>query len=122
MIAIILFFILMLIFLVYIFLPLMKEIYWPYTKKGELAEIRRNKKEGIRAISDIDFEFEMGKLTGEDYASTREFLKKQAVPALEKERDFSERLFSGPKKEISKKLKKEITGEVLRICGKKLSS
>ena len=116
------FFFLILFSLVYVLSPLLKESYWPFLRKGFFAKIHEDKKEGIWAISDIDFEYEMGKLTREDYASTREFLKRQAFPVLEKERDFSKKIILKPGKEISKNLKKDITKEVLRICGKKFSS
>ncbi|GBE03094.1 MAG TPA: hypothetical protein ENG95_06005 [Nitrospirae bacterium] len=119
---VIIFFILMLIFLVYILVPLINESYWPFVSRGTFAVIQEEKKECIRAISDVDFEYEMGKLTKEDYMVTREFLKRQARPALEKERDFSKGITLKPGKEISKSLKKSITKEVLRICGKKLLS
>ncbi len=118
----VIFFILILAFLIYIFVPLVNESYWPFINRGSLAGIQEEKKESIRAISDLDFEYEMGKLTKDDYTSTREFLKKQALPVMEKERDFSKRIILEPGKEISKGLKKNITKEVLRICGKKLSS
>ncbi len=118
----ILFFFLILFSLVYVLGPLLKESYWPFLRKGVFTEIHGDKKEGIWAISDVDFEYEMGKLTREDYASTREFLKRQAFPVLEKERDFSKKIILKPGKEISKNLKKDITKEVLRICGKKFSS
>ncbi len=116
------FFFLVLFSLVYILAPLLKESCWPFLRKGVFTEIHGDKKEGIRAISDIDFEYEMGKLTGEDYASTREFLKRQAFPVLEKERDCLKKIILKPKKEIPEELKKDITKEVLRICGKKFSS
>ncbi len=64
----------------------------------------------------------MGKLTREDYTSTREFLKRQALPVLERESDFSKSIILKPGKEISRGLKINITKEVLRICGKKLLS
>ncbi len=116
------FFFLILFSLVYVLSPLLKESYWPFLRKGLFVKIHEDKKEGIWAISDVDFEYEMGKLTREDYASTREFLKRQAFPVLEKERDFSKKIILKPGKEISKNLKKDITKEVLRICGKKFSS
>lgn len=120
---VILFFILILASLAYILLPLAGENYWPFMSGGTLAGIQTEKKEGIQAISDIDFEFEMGKLTEEDHASTREYLKRQALPALKMERDLLNRMgLIKPKQEISKKLKQDINKEVLRICGKKLSS
>ena len=119
---VILFFLLILFSLLYVLSPLLKESYWPFLRKGAFTEIHGDKKEGIWAISDIDFEYEMGKLTREDYASTREFLKRQALPVLEKERDFSKKIIVKPRKEISKSLKKDIIKEVLRICGKRLSS
>lgn len=118
---VLLFFILILIFLIYIFIPLMKESFWPFIKRGVLAEIQEAKKEGIWAISDIDFEHEIGKLTTEDYTSTREYLKGEVLPVLERERDFSKKIILKPKKELSRGLKKDIIREVLKICGKKLS-
>lgn len=119
---IIIFFILILAFLLYILSPLINESYWPFISRGAIAEIQEEKKEGIWAISDIDFEYEMGKLTKEDYDSTREFLKRRALPVLKRERDFSKNIILKPGKEISKNLKKNIIKEVLRICGKNLSS
>ncbi len=119
---VILFFILISASLAYILLPLAGENYWPFVSEGTLAGIQTEKKEGVQAISDIDFEFEMGKLTEEDHASTREYLKRQALPALKMERDLLDRMGLNPKQEISRKLKRDINKEVLRICGKKLSS
>ncbi len=118
---VLLFFILILFFLVYIFIPLMKESYWPFLRKGIFSEIHGDKKVGIWAISDIDFEYEMGKLTTEDYASTREFLKGEVLPVLERERNFSKEIILKPKKELSRVLKKDIIREVLKICGRRLS-
>ncbi len=118
----IIFFILMLVFIAYILVPLAQDSYWPFVKRGSLAGIQGDKKEGLWAISDVDFEYEMGKLTREDYISTRESLKREALHVLQRERAFSEKIVLKPEKEISEGLKKDITGEVLRICGKKLSS
>ncbi|NOZ68233.1 MAG: hypothetical protein GXP46_03085 [Deferribacteres bacterium] len=118
----VIFFVLMLAFLAYIFLPLAQDSYWPFVRRGALAGIQGDKKEGLWAISDVDFEYEMGKLTREDYISTRESLKREALHVLERERDLSEKIALKPKREISEALKKDITREVLRICGKKLSS
>ena len=116
------FFLLMLVSLIYIFSPLLKESYWPFLKKGLFTEVQEDKKEGIWAISDVDFEYEIGKLTKEDYTSTREYLKETVLPVLEKERDFSKKIILKPRKELPVKLKTDVVREVIKICGKRLSS
>ena len=90
------FFFLILFSLVYVLGPLLKESYWPFLRKGVFTEIHGDKKEGIWAISDIDFEYEMGKLTTEDYTSTRQHLKETVLPVMEKERDFSKKITLKP--------------------------
>ncbi len=116
------FFLLVLITLLYVFRPLLGESYWPFFGKGEFAELHEDKREGIWAISDLDFEYEAGKLTRDDYLSTREYLKGDVIPVLERERALSGKTASRPERAISEGLKKDIILEVSRICGKRLSS
>lgn len=101
---------------VYILFPLFGEPCWPYLKKGILTELRSVKKEGLIAISDLDTEYEMGKLTHDDYASLRERLKKEVTPVLRKEMDINAQVELKPMELPQNKLTSNLAGEVIRIC------
>lgn len=113
--------ILVLITLLYVFSPLFGETYWPFLSKGNLTELHHARKEGIWAISDVDSEYEMGKLTKDDYTFLREYLKGEVAPVLKEEKDILNSALM-PEKEISEDLKKDIIREVVRIWGKKFSA
>lgn len=117
----IIFSILVLIALIYILSPLLGETHWPFLSKGKVTEIHNARKEGIWAISDVDTEYEMGKLTKDDYAVLRDYLKSEVVPVITAEQDLLSPLLK-PVKGISEGLREDLMREVVRICGKKFSA
>jgi hypothetical protein len=117
----IIFFLFVLIALIYILSPLVGETHWPFLSKGKLTEIRSARKEGIWAISDVDSEYEMGKLTKDDHALLRNYLKGEVVPVIRAEKDLLGPLLK-PVKGISEGLREDLMREVVRICGKKFSA
>ncbi|MEE9524271.1 MAG: hypothetical protein V3V59_05905 [Thermodesulfovibrionales bacterium] len=108
--------------LFYIFSPMFSDVYWPYLKKGMLDDLQSSRTEGIWAISDVDSEYEMGKLTKDEHAFLRKNLKEEVVPIIKQERDILKGDTLAPKREISRELKENIIKEVIRICGKNMSS
>jgi hypothetical protein len=117
----VLFSVFVLISLIYVLSPLIGEMYWPFLSKGNFAELHHARKEGIWAISDVDSEYEMGKLTKDDHAFLREYLKGEVAPVLKEEKDILNRALK-PEKEISDDLKEDIIREVVKIWGKKHSA
>ena len=103
--------------LVYVLLPLFDEPCWPFLKKGVLTELRSAKKEGLMAISDLDNEYEMGKLTKEDYVSLRESLKREVAPVLKKEMEIAKQEESKPAELPTDNTTSDLVREVIRICG-----
>jgi hypothetical protein len=91
-------------------------------RRGVMSELHMAKREGIMAITDIDTEYEMGKLTQEEHTVLREFFKGEVLPILKKEKDFQRDSISSPKREISTDLRRDIIREVMRVCGKDFSS
>lgn len=113
----ILFAIMVLVSLLYILIPLFDEPCWPFLKKGLLTELRSSKKEGLMAISDLDNEYEMGKLTKDDYLSLRESLKSEVAPVLKKEMEIQKQEESKPEELSSDNVSSNLVREVIRICG-----
>jgi hypothetical protein len=113
----ILFAIIVFVSFVYILVPLFGEPCWPFLKKGALTDLRRAKKEGLMAISDLDTEYEMGKLTNDDYVSLRESLKREVTPVLRKERDIKSHDVTTPVELPPDKFTSNLVREVIRICG-----
>jgi hypothetical protein len=113
----ILFAIMVLVSLVYVLLPLFDEPCWPILKKGTLTELRSAKKEGLMAISDLDSEYEMGKLTKDDYVYLRESLKGEVAPVLKKEMDIQKQEKSKPEELPTDNVTSDLVREVIRICG-----
>lgn len=110
-----------LISLIYILSPLLGETHWPFLSKGKLTEIHNARKEGIWAISDVDSEYEMGKLTKDDHAFLRNFLKSEVAPVIRAEKDILDPALK-PVKGISEELKKDLIREVVRIWGRNFSA
>lgn len=106
---------------IYILSPLLGETHWPFLSKGKLTEIHNARKEGIWAISDVDSEYEMGKLTKDDHAFLRNFLKSEVAPVIRAEIDILDPALK-PVKGISEELKKDLIREVVRIWGRKFSA
>ncbi len=117
----IIFFLFVLIALIYVLSPLVGENHWPFLSKGKLTEIHNARKEGIWAISDVDSEYEIGKLTKDDHALLRDYLKREVAPVIKAEKDLLDPALQ-PVKGISAGLKKDLMREVVRICGKRFSS
>jgi hypothetical protein len=111
-----------LLILVYVLLPLLKDAYWPCGNGRELAELHRARKEGLWAIADVDEEYEMGKLTEEDYVSLRQSLKSEVIPVLKKERDIIGGAVPPSGNHVGDDLKEDMLREVMRICGTRHSS
>jgi hypothetical protein len=102
---------------VYILVPLFGEPCWPFLKKGVLTDLRSAKKEGLTAISELDSEYEMGKLTNDDYVSLRESLKREVTPVIRKEMDIKALEESKPVELPADKFTSNLVREVIRICG-----
>lgn len=105
--------------LVYVLFPLFKEAFWPFLGQGELSSLQRASNEGLRAIADIDSEYEMGKLTREDYERLREGLKGEVVPVLRRRRLALGEGAGQSGNHLRPELKEELLREVIRICGTK---
>lgn len=108
--------------LVYVLFPVFKDGFWPFLRQGELAELQRARKEGLLAIADIDAEYEMGKLTREDYTSLRESLKSEVIPILKKHRLSAGEGAGYSGNHLDAQLKEDLLKEVTRICGTTQSS
>ncbi len=104
--------------LIYVLIPLFTEANWPFLKRGMLSELRSARKEGILAISDLDDEYAMGKLTRDDYARLRDSLKHEVAPVLKKEMEISGAETPVPGQNG---LTPSLLREVIRICGLKHS-
>jgi hypothetical protein len=95
---------------------------WPFLKKGVLSELRSAKKEGLMAISDLDFEYEMGKLTQDDYIFLRDNLKSEVSPVLKKEMEITGNRILKQVDSSSNNLTPNLLREVIRICSLRRSS
>jgi hypothetical protein len=115
----ILFAVMVIVSFVYILIPLFGEPFWPFLKKGVLIDLLSAKKEGLMAISELDTEYEMGKLTNDDYVSFRENLKQEVAPVIRKEMDIKAHEESKPVKLPTDKFTSNFIKEVIRICGLK---
>ena len=113
----ILFAVMVIVSFVYILIPLFGEPCWPFLKKGVLTDLGSAKREGLMAISDLDAEYEMGKLTNDDYLSLRESLKSEVTPVLRKEMDIKAHEESKPVELPPDKFTSSLVREVVRICG-----
>ena len=113
----ILFAVMVILSFVYILIPLFGEPGWPFLKKGVLTDLRSAKRQGLTAISDLDSEYEMGKLTNDDYVSLRESLKSEVAPVLRKEMDIKAHEDSKPVELPPDKFTSNLVREVIRICG-----
>jgi hypothetical protein len=114
---IIIFFILAIASLIFIGLPFLAEQAWPQLESRPFTDIRRKKREGIWAISDIDSELEMGKLTTEDHAALRVRMKEELAGIIQRERDMADHDNESREQDIPLPLKKKLLFEVMRICG-----
>lgn len=104
---------------IYMATPLFWERFWPFLDGSAAGEIRRAKREGLWAISDIDSEYEMGKITEGDYASLRGRLKSDLMEAMKREREVLGGAGAEESEELPHNLKRKLLFEVLRICGLK---
>ena len=108
----------------YMALPLAKDKYWPFVNIKRLKEISEEKTVGMWAITDIENEYQMGKLSEEDYRLLREQFKSEVIPLLKREQEL---IGKGVLKErlngdLDEETRQKVLLEVLRICGKRLSS
>ncbi len=113
----ILFNIIILLLLVYVLMPLFKEPYWPLLKRGLLSELHSAKKEGLMAISELHTEYEMGKLTKDDYVFLRNRLKSEIAPVLKKETEIAGNEVAALSEQPVNNLAENLLREVIRICG-----
>jgi hypothetical protein len=119
--SLVLFFTLALAVLFYLALPIFGEPYWPCRENSPLSEIKKEKRNGIWAIADVDSEYEMGKLTESDYTELRNHLKNELLLVMNKEKELMQSGGRIPEKDIRPELKNELLVEVARICGLKHS-
>lgn len=117
----VLFSVIILVSLFYVLIPLFKEPYWPFLKRSVLSELHSARKEGLMAISDLDTEYEMGKLSRTDYVLLRDSLKIEIAPILKKEREMAGKEHSEPAGRTDN-ITLKMLREVVRICGIKHSS
>ncbi len=114
---VIVFFMLAIATLVYAGSPLLGERIWPQLDSRPVTDMQREKREGIWAISDIDAEYEMGKLTTEDHAALRARMKDELAVIMQRERSMAGHVHASGERDIPLPLKKKLLFEVLRICG-----
>ncbi|HDH01039.1 MAG TPA: hypothetical protein ENG80_04435 [Nitrospirae bacterium] len=114
------FFLFSLLLLFYILSPIFGERYWPFMRGGVFEQLYGERKTGIWAISDVDAEYEMGKLTEEDHSLLREQFKAEVAPVLLREKELTINSGLSPEKGLSGELREEMIKEVIRICGKEL--
>jgi len=114
---VIVFFILILASLIYVGAPLLRERLWPQLEERPVSQIQRKKREGIWAISDVDNEYEIGKLTEEDHQTLRASLKEDLVDVMQQERNILEAGSIPKDRDIPRPLKQRLISEVVRICG-----
>lgn len=107
----------------YVTLPLLREPYWQYVNLNRLRDIYEEKKTGLWALTDIDNEYEMGKLSEDDYRTLKEQFKTEVIPVLMEERRIVGEAIVGSdnKGSLNEKAKEAALSEVIRICGKRLS-
>jgi hypothetical protein len=110
--------------LIYTGMPLLREQYWPFVNLSKLREITEEKRTGIWAITDIENEFQMGKLSEEDYNMLMEQFRSEILPVLKREQELLGKSpgTSGENGNLSEGVRQRVLLEVLRICGKRLSS
>lgn len=117
--SVVVFFVLALAALIYAASPLLWERFWPAFDKSLVIEIQREKKEGIWAISDVDSEYEMGKLTDHDYTALRAHLKEDLIKVMQKEKALLKNTEHQAIASVAPVFKRKLLSEVLRICGTK---
>jgi|Deesub1362A_J573_1020465.scaffolds.fasta_scaffold32171_2 hypothetical protein len=107
--------------LLYVAVPLVREPYWQFVNLRRLKEIYEEKKTGLWAITDIDNEYEMGKLSEEDYKLLREQFKSEILPVLKRERELTgmERIDGKDGDRYAEKIREEALSEVIRIWGRR---
>ena len=115
--VIVVFFVLAIATLVYAGSPLLKERSWPQIESHPVTDIQREKREGLWAISDVDSEYEMGKLTTEDHAKLRARMKAELAVIIHRERSMAGHAYASGESDIPPGLKKKLLFEVMRICG-----
>lgn len=107
----------------YVAVPIVREPYWQFVNLRRLKEIYEEKKTGLWAITDIDNEYEMGKLSEEDYRLLREQFKSEILPVLKRERELTgmERIDGKDSDRHVEKIREEVLSEVIRIWGRRFS-
>ena len=119
--SLILFFCITIAAFIYLALPIFRQPYWPCKEISLLSEIKKEKRNGIWAIADVDSEYEMGKLTESDYTTLRSHLKNELLLVMNKEKKLLQNSGRIPDKDIRPELKNKLLIEVARICGLKHS-
>jgi len=110
--------------LLYVCLPITKESYWHYINIKRLKELSEIKTTALAAIADIEKEYQMGKITKQEYLMLKEQFKKEVIPVLLQEKNLFSDTFVLNKKniEVDETIRKNIIMEVLRSCGKRFIS
>jgi hypothetical protein len=111
------FFLIALAVLLYMGSSFIKEKYWPALERSPLTELSSAKKEGLWAISDVDNEYEIGKLTQEDHEYLRRRLKAELMEILDRERKLMQDISIPSNADIAPALKQKLIREVLRNSG-----
>jgi hypothetical protein len=106
---------------IYILMPLFGEPCWPFLNRGNLSDLHSARKEGVLAISELDEEYAMGKLTKEDYQQLREGLKHEVAPILKKEIEMTGKDIHASVVPSRNGVTGSLLREVARICGLKRS-
>ena len=114
---VIVFFTLALASVIYIGVPLLSERLWPQLESRPASQMQREKREGIWAISDVDNEYEIGKITEEDHLKLRASLKEELAEIMQRERNMMKAGDLTKDRDIPRPLKKRLLFEVMRICG-----
>lgn len=117
--SVVVFFVLAIITFIYLAVPLMQERFWPFIDSSPVAELQREKREGLWAISDVDAELEMGKITPEDHGALRGVLKSELLEVMSREKALLGEVDAQGIEGMPASLKGKLLYEVLRICGLK---
>ncbi|MCA9733881.1 zinc ribbon domain-containing protein [candidate division KSB1 bacterium] len=93
-----------------------KQVELNFNGDGKIDELLARKKEVYSAIKDIEFDHEMGKLSGEDYQELRESYKVEAAQLIQR----IEKIQNGAKRKTKKQ--KSASEKFCHNCGEKISA
>ncbi|RMG02067.1 MAG: hypothetical protein D6726_08305 [Nitrospirae bacterium] len=108
---------------IYVGLPLFEERHWKYIDQYRLSAIYEEKKTGLWALSDIKNEYEMGKLTEEEYRELSNHFKKLLLPIIKSQSKEGMGIKAVATESPDKmRLRRDALNEVIKIWSKKVSS